>query len=57
VEERKDPMPMELGDIWMGDEEVNTKIIKFHEIPAAKITKLLFPKCFRKLFRIKGNIY
>ncbi len=37
-------MPMKLVDIWMGDEEVNTKIIKFHEIPAAKITELLFPK-------------
>jgi hypothetical protein len=56
VEERKDHMTMELVDTWMGDEEVNTKIIKFHEIPAAKITELLFPKCFRKLFRIKGNI-
>ncbi len=51
VEQRKDHMPMELVD-----EEVNTKIIKFHEIPAAKITELLFPECFRKLFRIKGNI-
>jgi hypothetical protein len=55
VEQRKDHMPMELVEEEVGLKlkflfpfAGNTKIIKFTEVPAAKIPELLLSKCFRK---------